>query len=439
MRPRPDTAKTSATASASQRCQTPLTRLHKFALHNGGSTAVMAAILFPVVIGGLGLGAETGYWYLSQRKLQHTVDVSAHAAGARLRVKDSSAGIKSAAMYVATQSGFPTTNATLTVNVPPKSGAFALKADTVEVVATVTRARLLSSVFNKNPVVLQARAVAEVTRTPGSVACVLALSRVASGAVSVKGTTSVGLTGCDVASNSNAASSFLMDGSTAKLSTGCVYTVGTAVVTNGLTLTKCPAVKEYAPITRDPYANVAAPTSWSNCSGKAQGHPTEHSPNLTPRCFSGGLVVKGVLHFEPGLYIIDGGEFSVNAGDNSKLTGSGVTFYLANGAKLNIGGSIQMNFSAPTSGPYSGLLFFGARSATGTSHVLAGNSSSDYTGAIYAPASNISFAGSSKAIGGCTQIIGSTVTLTGASTLRSTCASAGTTDIATNEVVKIVE
>jgi hypothetical protein len=31
--------------------------------------------------------------------------------------------------------------------------------------------------------------------------------------------------------------------------------------------------------------------------------------------------VKGALHFEPGLYIIDGGEFNVNAGDNSKLTG----------------------------------------------------------------------------------------------------------------------
>lgn len=438
MHPNPDMTQAGAT-SARRRPDTLLTRLRGFAVHNGGSAAVVAAILFPVVIGGLGLGAETGYWYLSQRKLQHAVDVSVHAAGTRKRAGDTKAQIDAAALYVATMSGLPASG-NLTVHIPPQSGSYAGDPDSVEVIAADTRERMFSSVFNNDPVKLGARAVAKVTKTAGSVACVLALSPIAAGAVSVKGSTSIGLTGCDVASNSNAANSFLMDGSTATMSTGCVYAVGRAIVSNRLTLTKCSAVKENAPIVRDPYADVPEPTSWSNCSGKAQGHPTQPSPNLTPRCFTGGLTVKGTLHFEPGLYIIDGGEFSVNAGDNSKLTGSGVTFYLANGAKLNIGGSIQMNFSAPTSGPYSGILFFGSRTATNTSHVLAGNSASDYTGAIYAPASNISFAGSSKAGGnGCTQIIGGTVTLTGASTLKSTCDLAGTSDIATNEVVKIVE
>ena len=419
---------------------TLLSRLHRLGVHNGGSAAVLAAILFPVVIGGLGLGAETGYWYLSQRKLQHAVDVSVHAAGARLRADDTDAKIQAAALHVATQSGFPPASGTLTVNIPPQSGAFAGNAESVEVIATETRARLFSSVFNSDPVTLRARAVAKVTKTAGSVACVLALSPTLSAAAKVSGSTSIDLNGCDVASNSNAANSFLMDGTNAVLSTGCVYAVGKAVTSNGLTLTQCAKVKEYAPITRDPYAAVAAPTSWSNCSGKNQGHPTLPSPNLTPRCFTGGLTVKGALHFEPGLYIIDGGEFSVNSGDNAKLTGSGVTFYLANNAKLNIGGSVQLNFSAPTSGTYSGILFFGSRTATGISHMLSGNSASAYTGAIYAPASNISFAGSSKATGdGCTQIIGATVTLTGNSTLKSTCAASGTNDIATNEVVKIVE
>ncbi len=53
-----------------------------------GSAAVVAAIVFPIATGSMGLGAETGYWYLSQRKLQHAADVSAHAAGARLRAGD---------------------------------------------------------------------------------------------------------------------------------------------------------------------------------------------------------------------------------------------------------------------------------------------------------------------------------------------------------------
>jgi Flp pilus assembly protein TadG len=444
VQPNSDKTTRSIARTARKLPQTLLSRLHRLGVHNGGSAAVMAAILFPVVIGGLGLGAETGYWYLSQRKLQHAVDVSVHAAGARLRADDTDAKIQAAALHVATQSGY--SPGTLTVDPHYTSDAHP-GAKLVEVVATETRPRMFSAVvagfFSSEPtteVTLSARAVAMVDRSAGTVACVLALSPTLSAAAKVSGSTSIDLNGCDVASNSNAANSFLMDGTNAVLSTGCVYAVGQALTSNGLTLTRCANVKEYAPITRDPYADVAAPTSWSNCSGKNQGHPTLPSPNLTPRCFTGGLTVKGALHFEPGLYIIDGGEFNVNAGDNSKLTGSGVTFYLANGAKLNIGGSIQMNFSAPTSGTYSGILFFGSRTATGVSHVLSGNSASEYTGAIYAPASNISFAGSSKATGdGCTQIIGATVTLTGASTLKSTCDSAGTSDIATNEVVKIVE
>ncbi len=95
-----------AAAAARQRPHTLLTRLNRFGVHNGGATAVIAAILFPVVVGGLGLGAETGYWYLSQRKLQHAVDVSAHAAGARLRADDTDEQIIAAAERVASQSGY---------------------------------------------------------------------------------------------------------------------------------------------------------------------------------------------------------------------------------------------------------------------------------------------------------------------------------------------
>ena len=40
----------------------------------GGAAAVVAAVLFPVLIGGMGLSAETGYWYMKHRKLQHAAD-----------------------------------------------------------------------------------------------------------------------------------------------------------------------------------------------------------------------------------------------------------------------------------------------------------------------------------------------------------------------------
>jgi hypothetical protein len=422
-----------------------LSRLNRFGVDNGGATAVVAAILFPIVVGGLGLGAETGYWYLTQRKLQHIADVSAHAAGARLRADDGVDKIVAAARHMARESGYKGTPE-LIVNTAYTHELFPGE-KLVEVVASETQPRLFSAVvarfFSSAPdmtVTMSARAVGMVAAGAGTVACVLALSPNKSGAVTVSGSTTIGLDGCDVASNSNANNSFQMDGSNAVLSTGCVYTVGTAVTSAGLTLTQCEKVKEYAPIVRDPYASVAPPPStWGTCDAKKQGSPSGTLVTVTPQCFS-GLTVMGPVHFAPGVYIINGGEFKAITGDNATVTGEGVTFYLVNGAKLNIASNVTVNFSAPTSGQYSGILFFGARDATSVIHSLAGNSSSAYTGAIYAPASAISFAGNSKTGGGgCTQIIGATVVLAGASTLKSTCQYAGTTGIATAEIVKIIE
>lgn len=433
---RPNTPRTAENG----RPATLLSRLNHFGVHNGGATAVIAAILFPIVVGGLGLGAETGYWYLSQRKLQHIADVSAHAAGARLRADDTDAQVIAAAERVAAQSGY---RGTPGLAVDPNYGGDP-DAMMVEVIATDVQPRLFSAVvagfFSDKPVTdvtMSGRAVARVVTETGTAACVLALDPTAPRAVTMDGSGSVGLEGCDIASNSNAADALY---ATSTVSTDCAYSVGGAIAP-GLTTKVCPAVKVNAPLIRDPYKDVPEPTGWTNCSSKHQGHPSQPSPNLTPTCFSGGLTVKGELHFEPGLYIVDGGEFNVNAGDNSKLTGEGVTFYLANGANLNIGGSIQMNFSAPTdpANPYAGILFFGDRTATATNHTLAGGSGSEYNGAVYTPASPIKFAGNSKAVGGCTQIIASTVTFTGASTLQSTCDNAGTTDIVTNELVELVE
>lgn len=432
---------------------TLLSRLHRYGVHNGGATAVVAAMLFPVVIGGMGLGAETGYHYLSQRKLQHAVDASVHAAGARKRAGDTTAEIKAAALHVAIQSGFRPASAALTVN-PNYTSAAHPGAMLVEVTATETQPRLFSSVFNNEPVTFGARAVAKVIPDPnGSVACVLALSPTRSGAVTVSGSTSIDLLGCDVASNSNALDSFLMSGTSSALSAGCVYAVGEAVTNTGLTLTRCASVEQYAPLVRDPYASVAEPVPFGTCRNKNQGSPSstktltpteDHPSGVKSIRFCSGLDVKGTVIFDPGLYIIEGGTFTINSGniDSSglvSLTGSGVTFLFTGGASLKLGNNGVLDFSAPTTGPFSGILFFGSRNETGISHNINGGSGSTTQGAVYVPASPINFRGSSKTTNGCTQIIARQVVFTGSSSLRSSCDNAGTRGILTNEVVTIVE
>jgi Flp pilus assembly protein TadG len=425
-----------------------------------GVAAVVAAIVFPIVVGGMGLGAETGYWYMTQRKLQHAADLSAVAGGARLRAGDSNAQIAAAATNIARNSGLSASVGTIVVNTPPVGGASAGQGKSVQVILTEVRPRSFSSVFSTTPVTINTRAVAKYSN--GSQACVLALSPVASGAVTVTGATNVALQNCDVASDSNAADSFLMSGA-AVMSAGCVDAVGHAVTTSQLTLTQCAAARVEAPVVRDPYASVAEPSAIGACSsnvGKTNTQttltPTDNQPNgVKSMRFCGGAAFKGTVTFNPGLYIIDGG--SVTANGNVILctpplcpppappvplpVPSGVTFYFANGAHLQLGSNASLYLAAPTSGPYSGILFFGSRTSAGAAQQFGGGAVSQLEGAIYMPASDVTFTGNSPS-NGCTQVIGRTVTLTGGSSLGSNCgpsSGTGTSIIATNETVAITE
>lgn len=427
------------------------TRLYRSCADTCGAVAVVAAIVFPVVVAGLGLGIETGYWYMTQRKLQHAADLSAHAASARNRAGDAVAEIRVAALNVASNSGFLPEIGTISVNTPPTSGGYAGDPDAVEVILTETQTRWFTAVFTDGPLVIRARAV---TRLEGGAeACVLALSPTADGAVTVSGSTNVTLDGCDVASNSVSASAFLMSGSNASMTTDCVHAVGQASVSSGLSLTGCSDVHVNAPVVRDPYRGVAEPEQVGSCQNSSVGNPTQettitpsynHPSGIKSMRFCKGLDIKGKVTFKPGLYIVEGGTFTINGGNleatsAAEILGEGVTFYLSKTANLKLNGNVTLQLSAPTNGPFAGILFFGTRDAGGVSQVINGTSGSTLQGAIYAPASDIAVKGNSTTSDGCTQVIGSTVTMTGNSTLRSSCENAGTNTILANEGIKIVE
>ena len=107
--------------------------LRRSVLDNRGSVAVTAALVFPVLIGGMGLGAEVGYWYLTERKLQHAADVAAYAAAVRLNEKDDNETLEEVAFHVATESGFAGTIAGFELRHPPESGPNAGDTRMVEV------------------------------------------------------------------------------------------------------------------------------------------------------------------------------------------------------------------------------------------------------------------------------------------------------------------
>jgi len=121
--------------------------------------------------------------------------------------------------------------------------------------------------------------------------------------------------------------------------------------------------------------------------------------------YCGGITVHGnaVLKFNPGTYVLAGGGMSVNG--NTTMSGTGVTFYNTTGTggygAISLNGNSQSNFSAPTSGPLVGILFFQDRSVpgTGAGSTISGNSSSTFDGALYFATTTLSFNGNSSASG----------------------------------------
>jgi hypothetical protein len=245
--------------------------------------------------------------------------------------------------------------------------------------------------------------------------------------------------------------SFTVAGS-GSLSANCASTVGGASVNERVVLSNCNAVREYAPAARDPYKDVAAPTIPSTCNSnnKNWGNPSTAvtiSPSSTLVSgmrvfrFCNGLTLKGQVHFDPGLYIISGGDLSANAG--AQITGSDVTFFITSPNKADLNGHAQLNLSAPTdlALPLHGIVFFGSRSASGIVHKINGTAGSVIKGAMYAPTTGLDYTGNSNAGGGggCTQIIANTVTFSGNSGMASSCAGAGTLDLKVNESVSVIE
>jgi hypothetical protein len=277
---------------------------------------------------------------------------------------------------------------------------------------------------------------------------VLALSPSTPAALSISSSANVALD-CDAASDSLAEDSFSVEGNGA-LSARCASTVGGASVTTRVTLSECDRVHEYAPWVRDPYKDVAEPIAPSTCNSNSKnlGNPqtsTTVEPSSTVVSgmpvyhFCNGLSLKGNVTFEPGLYIISGGDFDANAG--AEIHGSEVTFYITSPNAVQLNGHAEVHLSAPTSGELSGILFFASRNGSGLVHRVNGTSGSVVQGAVYAPSTSIDYTGNSSSSGGggCTQVIGYTVSFSGNSGLASDCEDAGTRDIKINEVVKLVE
>jgi hypothetical protein len=383
--------------------------------------AVTAAVAMPVIVGGFGLGAEVGWWYFNQRKVQSAADMAAYAGAVALRSGKSSSEILEAAGDAADKSGFVADRGELTASAPPTEGAYTGDARAVEATVEEELPRMFTALFADGPVQVAGRAVARIT--DGQQTCILALDQQASGAVTFIGSTSAILIGCNVHSNSLADDSVIVAGS-ATVQTPCLSAAGMVSVTDGLSLDDCVAPYEHA--------DTALPETTPNVFGGGAGS----TYNITPGRYR-GMDIRRNVNMAPGVYVIDGGTLKVNS--TATVRGTGVTFFLTNGATLDMEGGADVTLSAPTSGAYSGVLAYVDRSSPYNVHKVNGNSSSTVNGAIYAASGKVQMNGTSTFGGGCTQIVALQIEFSGNAGIGVDCTGAGVRDIRSSRLVLLVE
>src|SRR5262249_2667408 len=135
----------------------------------------------------------------------------------------------------------------------------------------------------------------------------------------------------------------------------------------------------------DPLAALPVPSN-AGAACTYNGYKLDGTGTLNPGVYCGGLEIASSAKatFNSGNYIIRDGQF--NTGSSAQVTGQNVFFYLTgSNANLDQGSSSQMNFTAPNSGTYKGVLFFQSRTANTSANRFGGSSTDVIQGAVYFP------------------------------------------------------
>ncbi|WP_181167969.1 pilus assembly protein TadG-related protein [Mesorhizobium sp. B2-4-19] len=386
------------------------------------NVATIFALSLPIVVGAAGFGVETSYWYYNSLRLQATADAAAYAGALEQISGSDQPTIVAAATQSAATNGLG--SGTIVVNTPPASGPNTTK-KAVEVIVGQKLDRIFTSIFTQGQVPEQARAVALIT--DASKACALALDPSTSQAVLFSGNTSVKFSHCVVMANSIASDAIKLQGSAA-LNVDCLISAGGVSLSNPVT-TVCAAPITQALPAADPFAGLPTPAASNPCQN-------DNKATLSPGTYCSGMTLKGNVTLSPGVYVVQG-NFKINA--NAVVTGSGVTIFMSGSSTVSMNGNASVQLSAPTSGTYSGVLFYGDRTGNSASSTFNGTADSLLTGAIYFPKQQVSYLGNFSGNSGCTQVVASTIQWSGNSTISQDCTSLGMRDIPATQSVALVE
>ncbi len=413
-----------------------------------GQLLVVTSLSLLVVLGIMGMGLDAGMLFHAKRTVQIAADAAAVAGALDYRYNNDKQSAIAAGQDAAAQNGYTNgkDGVTVTINMPPKYGDLKGLNGYIEAIVQAPSPTFFLRTLGFHSVNIASRAIAG---TGSTYACIWALDRSGS-SVSIKGSAELYTPKCAIYDDSSSASALTLTGGGAITAKSIGIVGGYSSSSNGYL---SPTPRTGLAPAADPLAGLVAPTvSTATCSNSSCNVSVSGGSNITLYPGTYGSISNsgsGTITFEPGNYIITGsvssssnggivfgsGNYTIDGnlsdtggsymtfgtglyivGGTLKLAGSGsitgdsVTFYTE--GSTSIAGGSNLLLKAPTSGTYSGILIFQARSDSQTLSV-AGGSGSTVEGILYAPTAAVTLSGSSTGTAMSLDIVCDTLTVTG--------------------------
>jgi Flp pilus assembly protein TadG len=367
------------------------------------NVAMLFALLAPALIGALGIGMETAYWYQLQRDMQNAADEAAIAAAT-----NGTSNYNTEAAAVTSNYGYTDGSNNVTVASSNTASCPAGGSNCYSVTISLKQPLYLAAVVgytgdttvNGGPATtLTASAVATRGTTPRQY-CLLALNTIGN-AILGNGVPNTNFAGCSIMSDAS--------------STCHGHNMGADYGDAHITDNGCGVVQESnVPVVPDPYSGLAGNIPANPCSSYPQ-EPSHHgtplpSSNLwgTDQSLSGNKIVCGDLQLTSDV-TINAPAGAVLVIENGQLDTNGYTLSTANGSAVTVvfsgdnsssythapTGGGTLNIQAPTTGAWKGVAVYQDPALTsGVDISAAGNSPTwDITGLVYLPHSNVTFSG----------------------------------------------
>jgi len=380
----------------------------------------MIVVIFAIA----GLAVDASYFELMKQRAQSAADAAAMGGMQELQLGHTPGNAILAGKNDASLNGFTDgqNGTTVTINNPPSTGPNHANNGAVEAIVSRNVSTIFMNIFGERSVTVRARAVAlTYSSGTGLSGCIYALDGSAQRSFQIAGSTST-TSACGAIVESTDNSAFEMEGAeTFYLQNHARVGVVGGWQLNGQTqLWDTISNKQIQPNNTtspgDPLAAVQAPTSGAIVSASPASYDMNRVPagnKLQPGIYCGGLSVQNTggatYTMMPGTFIIAGGGLTLNS--QAQIAGSGVTIYLTSSTgwgcagsyayqPLTIDGQANVVLSAPTTGPFTGMLFFMDRSITDSrENKIVGGATTTFDGALYFKNALLTFSGNNSSNG----------------------------------------